>query len=225
MTDPIRFVITIVEHGKGEMIADLANQNHVHFNLALHGHGTATSDIMDMLGLGTTQKDVVISMLPKSHVKNLLHALTNRMLLKKPGTGIAFSLPLSGINELIARVIENEMKDAPKPGEGAADMSTEKHRLVLAVVNQGVTDQVMAAAREAGATGGTLLQARGIGRDIAEPFLGVSLQSEKVIVLILCEKEKVMDIMQAINQSFGPKTKSKGIVCALPVTDMIGLGK
>ena len=54
MTDPIRLLVTIVEHGKGERITNLANARHVHFNFILHGRGTASSDILDMLGLGST---------------------------------------------------------------------------------------------------------------------------------------------------------------------------
>lgn len=226
MIDPIRLLVTIVEHGKGERIANIANENHVHFNLILHGRGTASSDILDMLGLGSIEKDVVISALPRSRVRQILHVISERMLLRRPGTGVAFSLPLSGINELIARVIQNEHNEqAPTHAEGGTmDMGAEKHWLVLAVVNPGLTDQIMAAAKAVGATGGTILHARGVGRESAEPFLGVSIQSEREIVAILCESEVARTVMEAINQSYGPKSKSRGIVFSLPVRDMIGLG-
>ena len=210
MTDPIRLLVTIVEHGKGERITNLANARHVHFNFILHGRGTASSDILDMLGLGSTEKDVVVCALPRSRVRQMLHDVAEEMRLKRPGTGVAFSLPLSGINELIA--------------EGTANMGAEKHWLVLTVVNPGITDQVMAAAKEAGATGGTILHARGVGRENAEAFLGVSIQSEREIVAILCPREKGPSIMQAINASFGPKSGAKGIIFSLPVRDMMGIG-
>ena len=226
MTDPIRLLVTIVEHGKGERITNLANAQHIHFNLLLHGRGTASSDILDMLGLGSTEKDVVVCALPRSSVKQMLHSVAEEMRLKRPGTGVAFSLPLSGINELIARIILDERKqqDQGSAQEEAADMGAEKHWLVLAVVNPGITDQVMAAAKEAGATGGTILHARGVGRENAEAFLGVSIQSEREIVAILCPREKGPSIMQAINASFGPKSGAKGIIFSLPVRDMMGIG-
>ena len=178
MTDPIRLLVTIVEHGKGERITNLANARHVHFNFILHGRGTASSDILDMLGLGSTEKDVVVCALPRSRVRQMLHDVAEEMRLKRPGTGVAFSLPLSGINELIARIILEEHKesnpenaqDGARTEEGTANMGAEKHWLVLTVVNPGITDQVMAAAKEAGATGGTILHARGVGRENAEAF-------------------------------------------------------
>lgn len=226
MIDPIRLLVTIVEHGKGERITNLANAQHIHFNLLLHGRGTASSDILDMLGLGSTEKDVVVCALPRSSVKQMLHSVAEEMRLKRPGTGVAFSLPLSGINELIARIILDERKqqDQGSAQEEAADMGAEKHWLVLAVVNPGITDQVMAVAKEAGATGGTILHARGVGRENAEAFLGVSIQSEREIVAILCPREKGPSIMQAINASFGPKSGAKGIIFSLPVRDMMGIG-
>lgn len=160
MTEPIRLLVTIVEHGKGERITNLANARHVHFNFILHGRGTASSDILDMLGLGSTEKDVVVCALPRSRVRQMLHDVAEEMRLKRPGTGVAFSLPLSGINELIARIILEEHKesnpenaqDGARTEEGTANMGAEKHWLVLTVVNPGITDQVMAAAKEAGAT-------------------------------------------------------------------------
>lgn len=226
MTDPIRLLVTIVEHGKGERITNLANAQHIHFNLLLHGRGTASSDILDMLGLGSTEKDVVVCALPRSSVKQMLHNVAEEMRLKRPGTGVAFSLPLSGINELIARIILDERKqqDQGSAQEEAADMGAEKHWLVLAVVNPGITDQVMAVAKEAGATGGTILHARGVGRENAEAFLGVSIQSEREIVAILCPRAKGPAIMQAVNASFGPKSGAKGIIFSLPVRDMMGIG-
>ncbi len=226
MIDPIRLLVTIVEHGKGERITNLANAQHIHFNLLLHGRGTASSDILDMLGLGSTEKDVVVCALPRSSVKQMLHSVAEEMRLKRPGTGVAFSLPLSGINELIARIILDERKqqDQGSAQEEAADMGAEKHWLVLAVVNPGITDQVMAVAKEAGATGGTILHARGVGRENAEAFLGVSIQSEREIVAILCPRAKGPAIMQAVNASFGPKSGAKGIIFSLPVRDMMGIG-
>lgn len=139
---------------------------------------------------------------------------------------MAFSLPLSGINELIARIILDERKqqDQGSAQEEAADMGAEKHWLVLAVVNPGITDQVMAVAKEAGATGGTILHARGVGRENAEAFLGVSIQSEREIVAILCRAPKGRRLCRPVNASFGPKSGAKGIIFSLPVRDMMGIG-
>ena len=54
-----------------------------------------------------------------------------------------------------------------------------KFDLIITVVNRGFTDDVMHAAKSAGATGGTIMHARGTGIHEAERFFGVSIQPEK----------------------------------------------
>ena len=71
-----------------------------------------------------------------------------------------------------------------------------KFDLIITVVNRGFTDDVMHAAKSAGATGGTIMHARGTGIHEAERFFGVSIQPEKELVLILIEREKKQDVMR-----------------------------
>ena len=59
----------------------------------------------------------------------------------------------------------------------------------MALTNGGCSDEVMAAARLAGATGGTLLHARMLGSQEADRFLGIQLQKEKELVAILAKGE------------------------------------
>ena len=54
-------VITIVSRGKGETVVDLARENGVINNLLSQGRGTAPSSILEMLGLGATEKDIIFS--------------------------------------------------------------------------------------------------------------------------------------------------------------------
>ena len=53
------------------------------------------------------------------------------------------------------------------------------HDLIVVIANQGSTDLVMDAAREAGATGGTVIHAKGTGTDLVRKFFGVSIASEQ----------------------------------------------
>ena len=98
-----------------------------------------------------------------------------------------------------------------------------KHALIVAIVNRGYTDVVMDAAKSAGATGGTMMDARGIGYEKMESFLGISIHAEKSIVWIICSKESKNSIMQVINQAAGLRTEARGILLSLPVDDVMGL--
>ena len=88
---------------------------------------------------------------------------------------------------------------------------------MLIAVNQGYTDAVMQAARQVGATGGTIIKARLAADDAAEQFGGFNLQTEKEIVAILAADTIKETIMNALNKEFGLKTDAQGMVLSLPV--------
>ena len=91
------------------------------------------------------------------------------------------------------------------------------HQLIVAITNQGYTDKVMDAARGAGATGGTVIHAKGTGTELAKKFFGVSIAEEKEIVLILTKEEIRKPIMQAILRQAGMQTEAQAVVLSLKV--------
>ena len=105
-------------------------------------------------------------------------------------------------------------------GKPAMDFS---HELICVILNEGFSDMVMAAARPAGATGGTVLNGKGTGAREAEKFLGISLANEKDVVLIVADSDKKAAIMKAIVKEAGPGTKAGAICFSLPVSHVEGL--
>ncbi len=99
-----------------------------------------------------------------------------------------------------------------------------KFELIVAIINRGFSDLVMDSARASGATGGTILNARGTVVDKAQTIMGISIQPEKEVVLILTKAEKRDEIMAAICKSAGLNTLGKGIVFSLLVEDVLGVG-
>lgn len=98
-----------------------------------------------------------------------------------------------------------------------------KFDLIITIVNHGDSDIVMDAAKHAGATGGTVLTARGLGSKEAEKFFGISIQPEKEVVLIVTKHEVKKDMMQAICKVAGLNTKTNGISFSLPIDDVVGI--
>ena len=83
-------------------------------------------------------------------------------------------------------------------------MKGTEQELLVVIANQGYNEQIMDAAREAGARGGTVIHARGTGQQKAEQFLGISLASEKDVILIVTPTEKKAEMMQNIMHKAGP---------------------
>lgn len=92
--------------------------------------------------------------------------------------------------------------------------------LVIAIVNSGFADEVMVAAQEAGATGGTVIKGRGTG---SKKFMGMTIEPEKEIILIIAEKEKTVKLMDTIYEKAGRDSEGKAVVFALPVEGAVGL--
>ena len=102
-------------------------------------------------------------------------------------------------------------------------MKTENYEVVVAIVNAGFAEDAMEVARQQGACGGTILNARGVAREKEAAFFGITFHAEKEILMIVVEKEKRDDILNALYKEMGMDKKAQGIAFSLPVTDVAGL--
>ena len=102
-------------------------------------------------------------------------------------------------------------------------MKTEAHEVIFAIVNAGFAEDVMDVAREQGVRGGTILNARGVVREEAAAFFGITLHADKEIVMMVVEKSIRDRVLNAIYREMGMAKKAKGIAFCPPVTDVAGL--
>ena len=102
-------------------------------------------------------------------------------------------------------------------------MSNYSHEVIFCIVNAGFSDEVMDAARKLGATGGTVIRARGTANAEAEKLFGISIQPEKEIVMILINSAIKNDILHALYKAVGLQTPGQGIAFSLPVESVVGL--
>ncbi len=222
----IKLMVFIIDWTKVNIIMDIFQKEHVHFHFICKGRGTASSEILNLLGIGSSEKAVVFCLEPDFKVNSLFRKASKKLGLHNHGTGIAFTVPLSGINYPIAQVFSEELQTEHKnknEKENGQMQSNAKFDLILAVVNHGYSDELMSAAREAGATGGTIINARSIAHEGIIKFFGISVQAEREIVTILASRETKAEIMQAISRSYGLQSDAKGIVFSLPVGSITGL--
>lgn len=101
-------------------------------------------------------------------------------------------------------------------------MSDHKHSLIMVVVKRGFADIVMEAAKSEGARGGTVIHARGTSTAETQNFMGISIEPEKDLLLILVNEDKRTAIMKAINDKAGLNLAGNGLIFAVPVDEIIG---
>ena len=209
-------MITITDRSRGEAFANWYQSQGIPLVLTALGHGTATTEVLDYLGLEATEKAVLFCVAARS--PRLVRRAAKDLWLDVPGRGVLMAVPISSIGGVSA-------KDYLLQGQEAEEIMENKqtHELVVAIARQGHTDQVMNAARSAGATGGTVVHAKGAGTDLAKKFFGVSIASERELVFILAKEENRKEIMKAIMTQAGMKSDAEAIVFSMPVSDIAGL--
>ncbi len=104
-------------------------------------------------------------------------------------------------------------------------MKTNDHEVIVVIVNSGYAEDVMDIAREHGATGGTVINARGVIDEDAAAFFNVTLNADKEMLMIVVDKSIRDKILNAIYKAMDMSKKAKGIAFSLPVTDVAGLAK
>lgn len=185
------------------------------------GSGTAVSEVLDYFGLARSQKTVLFSVVTSAVWKSTRARLENELKIDIPGIGIAFIVPLSSIGGKKQLFFLTDGQKFEKGEE--SELKNTKYELLVAITNQGHTETVMDAAREAKASGGTVLHAKGTGTERAEKFLGVSIAAEKELIFIVVKTEQKNEIMTAIMTKAGMDTEAKTIVFSLPVTSTAGM--
>lgn len=98
-------------------------------------------------------------------------------------------------------------------------------QMISVIVTRGYADEVMAAARKAGADGGSIIHARGTGRKEDEKFFGITIVPEKEQLLIAVSKEKAYRVKNAIKELEILHKPGMGIMYTLPIEEYINLGK
>ena len=102
-------------------------------------------------------------------------------------------------------------------------MKTDNHEVIFAIVNSGYAEDVMEIAREQGVRGGTILNARGVVKEEAAAFFGITLHQDKEILMMVVEKTIRDNVLNAIYKQMGMAKKARGIAFSLPVSDVAGL--
>lgn len=98
-------------------------------------------------------------------------------------------------------------------------------KLIIALVEDNRTEAVLNAAREAGATGDTVIsQARGEGLQAAKTFLGLTLETQRDMLLFLVEEHLCRKILETIAEvGHLDKKGGAGIAFQLDVEDAVGV--
>ena len=216
----MNYVISICDPRALPTLTALCAELSLPVNVVLHAHGTAVRSMLDILGIESNEKRVVMTVANTEKTKRLLEEQKRRLFIGVPGHGIVVSVPIKSIGggKTVAF-----LGGSQQPAKYTPELNY-SYELIVAIANEGRTDLVMNAARSAGAAGGTVLHGKGTGSDKAEKFYSVSIAQEKEVILIVAKAEQKAGIMRAILEKAGPNTEAGTIVFSLPTSEVAGFG-
>ncbi len=226
-TPCLRLLLSVTQAEDEHRVVEVLEKNGIPLCFEARAKGTAPSELLDAIGLGGTTRVLTAGLLPRARVPAVFDAINRALSYHKRGTGIAVTLPLTGVQnsilQLTAPACGKELPaDQPNDKEEQA-MKEHPYALLWISVKAGHGDEAVDAARKAGARGGTVLKGSRCSSETASSFLGISIREEQDLVMIVLPAETKPAVMSAVSTACGLNTPAHGVVVSMPVDEVMGL--
>ena len=208
-----KLIIGIVRKGYAEMVSHSAVNAGATGGTIMQGKGVAPSNILELFGFGESDKELLFTLTTDDKADDIIWAIRENTATQKKGFGVLFTLDTTALIKM--GNITN----------GDKNMNESDYELLTVIVNKGFADDAMSAARKAGATGGTILSARGTAREGDEKFFGMDIVPEKEMLMILTNKNNEENIRQAIQNLSCLSKPGSGIAFTCPADNFTVLGR
>ncbi len=217
MPERTMMLLSIVGRGKGKKLMNVLDKNEIRLHVQTMGFGTAPSEMMDLMGLTSNNKDIVMSFGSNANVGALVQSFGDNFASYSEYGGLLMILKLSAANRLMVEILNrNKPEDVPK-GDVNTMSNTHKHNLIMITVGQGFVDEVMQEAKKAGATGGTVIKGRLADAEKLKELANIDIEEEREILLIMAPSNITGNIMEQVNSKFGLRSPARGIMCSIPI--------
>lgn len=203
----------IVDKGKAAAVLKEAKKHGVTGGTILYGMGTVRDSLLHFFEVREMRKELLLMVVPQETELVLHEKLTKKFKFTEPGRGICFSCP---INQCYGT---SQIMDSP----GERSETVMEHQAVFVIVDNHQGRLVVDAAEKAGSRGATIIHARGSGVHEKASLFNFTIEPEKEIVLMLVDKNKTEDILQAVKEEIDIESPGTGIMFTLDVSNASGL--
>ena len=190
---PLCLLCTIVERGGGQRAFRTYEKHGIALHYRISGEGTASSDLLDLLGFGTSERDILISPARRSAVDALveeIHRDGSHMRAK----GILFVLPLTAASAKIAG----------------------------ALLGAHISHAEEGTAKAAGARGGTVIRSHILRSEEHDSFGGPTFAGERELLVIVASSQGERNaIMESIDKAHGGESAAHAILYSMPIEQMV----
>ncbi len=225
-----KLIISIVRKHLGDRIVSMTKAGGARGGTVLPARGTSSSAFERMLAIGDYHQEVVFTLVRDEDAPSVMNAL--RACEKKNGkNGAGYAVQID-VSQVLARGGAWLRDSEAHPSEGAAPLRRSEpmgrnaqHVVISVIVNRGCADDIMSVAYKAGASAGTVLNARGTASEKDVEFLGIPLFPEKEILFILVRTELVETIFETLRKNRCLCQPGGGIAFTIRTEEVVSLGK
>lgn len=204
----------IMNANEGSKIVKLAGEKGVNGGTIFLGEGTVREGLLRTLGFDNIKREIIILIAPTYQAKEAFYYISEKKELEKKNKGIGFRLPLSNVLGIRKREALNLKENK---------VESKMFQAIFVIVNKGEAEDVMKAAHDAGAQGGTIIQGRGAGEYEAKKVFNMDIEPEKEIVLIISQKEKSGLVINNISSELNIEEPNTGILFVTDLSETRGI--
>ncbi len=202
-----------------EQCAALSKQTRKHHISAtkILAKGTVASHFLKRLGITSDRREMVNILLSRDDALEFLNILHDKLQMNKPGHGIAY------LTDVLACIGTHNGTQISLEETASLNPEGSMYHKITVIVERGKSEEVMEAAREAGARGGTILHGRGSTGKDARTIFGMEIEPEKEIIIILTPVKITQQVFDAIAVRMDIEAPGKGIMYIEPLAETRGL--
>lgn len=204
-------IYVIVDKDKGSKVLKEARKHGIDRGTILNAHGTLKSRVLNFLSLYNVEKEIVIMGADKELVDKVCPILVDKFGFNKKSKGILYTIPV-GI--FVGKEVEKY------------DINTgddNMYKLINIIVEKGHAQSVIEFANEAGARGGTVLNARGSGTAQTVKLFNIEIEPEKEIVMIIANNNDYEKIVNSLVEKLEIEKPGKGIIYVQDINKAYGI--
>lgn len=207
-------IYVIVNNGVGSKVLHKVKEYGISGGTIFLGKGTVSNFLANLLALYDESKEIVLFGADSATAEHALSELNKTMHFEKPHHGIAFSTTACGI--VGSRSYQSKENEEER---GAESM----YQNIITIVNRGMAEDVIDAAKAAGSKGGTIINARGSGVNETTKLFNMEIEPEKELVMILSKKDTTDGIVASIREKLEIDKPGNGIIFIQNVNNVYGI--
>ena len=205
----------VVNYGMGSRVLHKAIEYGISSGTINYGMGTVSNHLLSLLSLHDVRKEIVSFGADSETTKRVVKALNRDFSFDKPNHGIVFTINVCYI--IGSKSCNNREKYADE------EENNSMYQMITTIINRGLAEDVIDAAKAAGSKGGTIINARGSGTNETAKLFAMEIEPEKEVAIIIAKRDIADQIIESIRIKLEIDKPGNGIIFVQDVKSVYGI--